>query len=112
MCIFCDVVTHTAPARIVFEDDQVVAFHDVQPQAPTHLLVIPRKHIASLNEADGQDQALLGHAMLAARRAAQLCGLAAKGYRLVLNTGPLAGQSVHHMHIHVLGGRAMRWPPG
>ncbi len=112
MCIFCRIAAHELPARIVFEDDDVVALHDAHPQAPTHLLVIPRKHVASLSDADEGDAALLGRLLLVARRVALEHGLRARGYRLVVNSGPDAGQSVFHIHVHVLGGRAMSWPPG
>ena len=112
MCIFCRIAAHDLPARIVFEDDDVMALHDAHPQAPTHLLVIPRRHVASLSDADEGDAALLGKLLLVARKVALEHGLRARGYRLVVNSGPDAGQSVFHIHVHVLGGRAMSWPPG
>ena len=112
MCLFCKIANKQIPAKIAFEDDDVLAFHDINPGAPTHLLVIPKQHIASLAEAGPGDQALLGKLLLAARRAAEEAGLLASGFRVVVNTGPDAGQSVHHLHVHVLGGRAMAWPPG
>ncbi len=112
MCIFCRIAAHELGARIVYEDDDVVAFHDVHPQAPTHMLVIPRKHVVSLNEATEADAALLGKVLLVASKVAQEQGLGGSGYRVVLNTGPNAGQSVFHVHAHVLGGRGMGWPPG
>jgi histidine triad (HIT) family protein len=111
-CMFCNVANHRAPARILFEDDQIVAFHDICPQAPTHLLVIPRKHLSSLHDANPDDADLLGKLLLAAQRAAAECGIVSGGYRVVINTGRGAGQSVFHLHAHVLGGRSMHWPPG
>ncbi len=112
MCIFCKIVRREIPARVLFETEDLVAFHDVNPQAPTHVLVIPKRHIASINEAQEQDAVLLGKLMLAAARVAKQCGIAESGYRTVLNSGPEAGQSVFHVHAHVLGGRPLRWPPG
>jgi histidine triad (HIT) family protein len=111
MCLFCKIARHEARADIVFEDDELVAFRDIAPRAPTHVLVIPKRHIASLDDVDDADGALLGKLVQAARRAARENGLGA-GWRLVVNTGPDAGQSVPHVHVHVLGGRSMGWPPG
>ncbi len=99
------------PAHIVYEDDQVVAFRDINPQAPTHVLVVPRRAIPRLAEATAADQALLGHLLLKAAEVARQLGLSG-GYRLVLNNGPDGGESVPHLHVHLLGGRAMSWPPG
>ncbi len=107
-CIFCQIAAGVIPTPFVYTDDDVVAFRDIQPQAPVHLLMIPRRHIASLNEA--HDEALLGRLMAAAGKAAAAAGAAQ--YRVVINTGAQAGQSVLHLHAHVLGGRAMAWPPG
>ena len=107
-CIFCKIASGEMPTPFVYEDDRVVAFRDIQPQAPVHILLVPRRHIPSLPEA--HDPQLLGHLLLAARQAAEKVGL--KQYRLVINTGPDAGQSVFHLHLHVLGGRKMAWPPG
>lgn len=112
MCIFCRIASRQVPARIAYEDDDVVAFHDAHPQAPTHILVIPRKHLTSLNDAAPEDVLVLGKVLAAARQVAQDQGLEASGFRVVINTGPNAGQSVFHVHAHVLGGRAMAWPPG
>jgi histidine triad (HIT) family protein len=112
MCIFCKVANHEVPARLVLDEDDVLAFHDNSPQAPTHILVIPRKHLTSLAHAGPEDAALLGKLMLAVRQVAEDAGLVDGGYRVVLNTGAGAGQSVFHLHIHVLGGRRMAWPPG
>jgi len=112
MCIFCKVANHEVPAQLILDEDEVLAFHDISPQAPTHILVIPRKHITSLAHAGPEDAALLGKLMLAVRQVAKDAGLVDGGYRVVLNTGAGAGQSVFHLHIHVLGGRRMKWPPG
>ena len=100
------------PADIVYEDDQVVAFRDIAPKAPTHVLVIPRKPIPRINEAQPEDQALLGHLLLKASEVARSLGLGDDGFRLVLNNGRDAGETVPHMHCHILGGRKMDWPPG
>lgn len=112
MCLFCKIAAKQIPAKIAFEDDELLAFHDINPGAPTHLLVIPRKHLTSLDEASADDQALLGKLLLACQRVAREQGIAQSGFRVVANTGPNAGQSVFHIHLHVLGGRAMAWPPG
>jgi histidine triad (HIT) family protein len=111
-CLFCNIVAKTTPAQIVLENDHVVAFKDIRPAAPMHALVIPKKHIRGVHEATPEDAAVLGQVMLAARDVAEKLGLAESGYRLVLNQGPDAGQSVFHVHCHVLGGRPMAWPPG
>jgi histidine triad (HIT) family protein len=110
-CLFCNIVAKTTPAQIVFENDHVVAFRDIRPVAPTHALVIPKKHIVGAHEATGDDAATLGQVLLAARDVAEKLGLASGGYRLVINQGPDAGQSVFHLHCHVIGGRQMGWPP-
>jgi histidine triad (HIT) family protein len=109
-CIFCRIVRGEIPSRIVYENESVVAFRDTDPRAPTHVLVVPRVHVGSVGELE--DPAVAGHLVLAARRVAEATGIAESGYRLVLNTGADAGQSVHHIHLHVLGGRPMTWPPG
>lgn len=111
-CLFCRVIRREAPAKVLFETDRVLAFEDVRPQAPVHVLVIPKAHIASLNDAPDGSEALLGEVLLAARRAAREKGVAGTGYRVVLNTGRDSGQAVFHIHFHVLGGRALHWPPG
>ncbi len=112
-CIFCRIVAGEIPAKLVYEDEQCVAFHDLNPQAPVHILVIPRRHIASLADARSpEDEAALGHVMLVAARVAEEQGLSAEGFRTVINTGAGAGQSVFHLHAHVLGGRPLAWPPG
>ena len=110
-CLFCKIVEGQIPADKVHEDDDVIAFRDINPQAPVHLLVVPRRHIASLNDASSEDQALLGRILLAARNLARKEGVGS-GYRVVNNCGESAGQSVFHLHFHVLGGRALTWPPG
>ena len=109
--IFQRIIRKEIPAQIVFEDDLCLAFHDVAPQAPTHVLVIPKKPLLNLAAAQVEDQALLGHLLLVANQVAVQLGLI-DGYRTVINCGPDGGQSVDHLHIHVLGGRALHWPPG
>ena len=106
-CIFCKIVAGEIPSERVYADDLIIAFHDISPQAPTHILVIPRKHISDMNEASAEDQAVLGHMMLRASEIAAEAGLAESGYRLALNTGPDARQSVFHIHLHILGGRRL-----
>jgi histidine triad (HIT) family protein len=112
MCLFCKIANKEIAGKILFEDDHLVAFSDINPQAPTHGLVIPKKHIVSLNEATPADAELLGRLVLAAQRVAREAKLADSGWRLVVNNGAHAGQSVFHVHLHVLGGRQMAWPPG
>lgn len=110
-CIFCRIVHGQIPAKKAHEDAQAVAFYDLNPQAPTHLLVVPRRHIASLTGTTAEDTALLGHLLrVAAQLAAQL--RLERGFRIVVNTGYDGGQTVDHLHLHLLGGRAMHWPPG
>jgi histidine triad (HIT) family protein len=111
-CIFCKIAEKKIPSKIVHEDDKVVAFDDVNPQAPTHVLVIPRKHVASIAELNEADAGLLEHLMLTGNKIAKQKGIAEGGYRLVVNTGKNGGQTVFHLHLHVLGGRPMHWPPG
>ena len=111
MCLFCKIARHEARADVLFEDDDIVAFRDIVPKAPIHVLVVPKRHIGSLDDADAADSVLLGKLVQGARRVARENGLGA-GWRLVVNTGPDAGQSVPHVHLHVLGGRALGWPPG
>ncbi|HEX2166008.1 MAG TPA: histidine triad nucleotide-binding protein [Longimicrobiales bacterium] len=111
-CIFCRIADGEVPATIVREDEHTVAFRDLDPQAPLHVLVIPRRHIASINEVADDDAAVMGALLIAARDLAAAEGVAANGYRLVINTGAAANQTVHHVHLHVIGGRDMSWPPG
>lgn len=111
-CLFCKIVAGAIPAKLVYEDDRSVAFRDINPQAPTHALVIPRAHIASLAEASEEDESMLGHLLRVAARVAREEGHAEAGYRTVINTGSDAGQTVFHIHVHVLGGRTLTWPPG
>jgi histidine triad (HIT) family protein len=110
-CLFCKIAAKQIPSKIVYEDDDVFAFEDVGPQAPTHILICPRKHLASLNEAAPEDQGVLGKVQLVAAELARKLNLL-EGYRTVVNTGQGAGQSVLHLHVHLLGGRFLRWPPG
>ncbi|XP_034775977.1 adenosine 5'-monophosphoramidase HINT1-like [Acipenser ruthenus] len=109
--IFGKIIRKEIPAKIFYEDDQCLAFHDVAPQSPTHFLVIPKKPIAQLSKAEEADAALLGHLMIVAKKCAEEMGLS-KGYRLIVNEGPDGGQTVYHLHIHILGGRQLGWPPG
>ncbi|MFP3949435.1 MAG: histidine triad nucleotide-binding protein [Gemmatimonadota bacterium] len=111
-CLFCNIVEGSMDADVVHEDEEVLAFRDINPQAPTHILVIPRKHVASVNELEDGDAALVGSLHVAARDLAREEGIADDGYRLVMNAGKGAGQSVFHIHLHLLGGRSFRWPPG
>jgi histidine triad (HIT) family protein len=111
-CIFCRIVAGEIPATRVREDTDTIVFRDINPAAPTHLLVIPRRHIASLDDASPDDQGLLGKLLWSAREAARAEGLVPGGYRVVTNVGSDAGQAVLHIHLHVLGGRALTWPPG
>jgi len=111
-CLFCKIIADEVQAGLVHEDERCVVIRDINPQAPTHLLVIPRDHIESLDEASQKDEAMLGHLLRVAARVANDEGLADGGYRTVINTGAGAGQSVFHLHVHVLGGRPMHWPPG
>jgi len=111
-CVFCRIAAHERPARILYEDDHCVAFQDVNPKAPVHVLVIPRRHIESMNDMEPGDESVLGRLLTVAARVAQEMGIAGTGFRTVINTGTDAGQTVFHLHLHVLGGRGMSWPPG
>lgn len=111
-CLFCDIVSGAQDADVVEETENWLAFRDINPQAPIHVLVIPREHVASLDDLEADQQGLAGELLLAARRIARDEGLAGEGYRVVINTHRTAGQTVFHLHLHVLGGRAMSWPPG
>jgi histidine triad (HIT) family protein len=110
-CLFCQIAAGERPATIVYRGDDVIAIRDIHPQAPTHILIIPTKHIVSVAEATVEDEKLIGQLLTVAKEIAQQENLS-KGYRLVINTGSQAGQSVFHLHVHLLGGRAMHWPPG
>lgn len=110
--LFERIVRREIPADIVFEDDEVLAFRDVNPQAPTHILIIPKRRIATINDARDSDAALLGRLILSARQIAAEQGIAEDGYRLVFNCNSHGGQTVFHIHLHLLGGRSMAWPPG
>ena len=110
--LFERIAAKEIPANLVYEDEHVIAFRDLHPQAPTHILIVPRQPIPRIAEATPTDHAVLGHLLLKAAEVAQQAGLAANGYRLVINNGPDGGESVPHLHCHILGGRAMGWPPG
>lgn len=112
MTIFKKIIDGEIPADKVYEDDLCVAFRDIAPQAPVHILVIPKKEIPSLAHAAGEDHALMGHLLIKAAEVARAQGLSENGYRVVINTGPDGGQAVDHLHLHILGGRPMTWPPG
>jgi histidine triad (HIT) family protein len=111
-CLFCKIVRHEIPSSIVYEDDRVLAFNDINPQAPTHVLVVPKQHIASLNDLGPDDDGIVGEMVRRAAAVAKERGISAGGYRTVFNTNRDAGQTVFHLHLHLLGGRAMTWPPG
>jgi histidine triad (HIT) family protein len=111
-CLFCKIAAHETPAKIVYEDEMCMALEDISPKAPVHLLVIPRKHIISLNDDLEEDKLLLGHMLTVVGKMAKKQGIDGSGYRTVINTNKEAGQSVFHLHIHILGGRTLRWPPG
>lgn len=111
-CIFCQIVDGTIPASKLYEDDQAIAFEDLNPQAPVHMLVIPKRHIVSLDQTGDTDETLVGRLLVVCANVARDRGLAESGYRVVNNIGRGAGQSVFHLHFHVLGGRSFSWPPG
>ncbi|WP_111413268.1 histidine triad nucleotide-binding protein [Billgrantia lactosivorans] len=111
-CLFCKIVKREIPADIVFEDDEVLAFNDINPQAPTHILVIPKRHIATLNDIEEPDQALVGKLPRVAARLAAERGFADAGYRVVMNCNDQGGQTVYHVHMHLMGGRRFTWPAG
>ena len=111
-CLFCKMVNGEIPPDIVYEDDEVLAFNDINPQAPTHVLIIPKKHIATLNEASDEDTQVLGRLNIVAAQLANKLGFAEDGYRVVMNCNADGGQAVYHIHLHLLGGRSMAWPPG
>ena len=111
-CLFCNIIAGKIPGTIVHEDDGIVAFEDVNPQAPVHILIVPRRHIRGMNDLVKDDAGIIGQVHLVAKKIAREKGIAGSGYRLVCNCGPDAGQAVEHIHFHLLGGRAMSWPPG
>lgn len=110
-CLFCKIIEGKIPSKKVYEDDRVYAFEDIDPKAPTHVLIIPKKHIVGLKEAQPEDAELLGYMQLVAAKLGHERGIE-EGYRTVLNVGPNSGQSVFHIHLHLIGGRKMAWPPG
>ncbi|HEX4646790.1 MAG TPA: histidine triad nucleotide-binding protein [Verrucomicrobiae bacterium] len=112
MTLFEKIIAGQIPADIVYEDDLVLAFHDIKPQAPVHVLIIPKKSIGRIGDAKPEDEETLGHLLLKAAEVAAMLGLKNSGYRLVINNGPDAGESVPHLHCHILGGRPLAWPPG
>jgi histidine triad (HIT) family protein len=111
-CIFCKIIAGEIPSDVVLETKDVIVFRDLTPQAPVHLLAIPRQHIATLNDLQNTDALQMGHLFLAAKVAAEKEGIAEEGYRTIMNCGEGAGQSVFHVHLHILGGRPLSWPPG
>jgi histidine triad (HIT) family protein len=111
-CLFCRIAARAIPARLAHEDEHTMAFHDIDPRAPVHVLIIPRKHIAAVDRLDAADAELMGRLFIVARGLARDLGVADSGYRLVVNSGADAGQSVDHIHMHLLGGRPLKWPPG
>lgn len=110
-CLFCKIASGEG-TELIYADDQVVAFHDIDPQAPLHVLVIPRRHISTINDSASHDETLLGHMIFIATQLAEKNNIAENGYRLILNCNRGGGQAVFHIHLHLLGGRQMRWPPG
>jgi histidine triad (HIT) family protein len=111
-CVFCKIIANETKASIVYRDEQVTAFHDKHPAAPTHILIVPNKHIESVNALEPADEPLVGHLYTVARKLAEQAGIAQGGYRLITNTGPDGGQSVFHLHVHLIGGKIMRHPTG
>jgi histidine triad (HIT) family protein len=111
-CIFCRIIAGEAPGEILYQDERVTAFRDIHPVAPTHVLIVPNNHLASVNEMTGEDEATLGHLFTVARLVAKQEEVQDSGYRLIINTGPHAGQVTHHLHMHLIGGQRMRYPMG
>ena len=111
-CLFCKIANKEIDSNIVYEDDHIIGFHDINPQSPVHLLLIPKKHISTINEVEIEDTALVGHMVHIAKQLAAENNIAESGYRLVFNVNPAGGQEVYHIHLHILGGRQMSWPPG
>ncbi|MEO9273413.1 MAG: histidine triad nucleotide-binding protein [Marinomonas sp.] len=111
-CLFCKIVNGDIPATVLYEDDDVIAFEDIMPQAPTHFLVIPKRHISTLNDLTDDDAAVVGKLQITAAKVAKQKGISEEGYRVAMNCNEMGGQTVYHIHMHVLGGRQMTWPPG
>jgi len=111
-CLFCQIAQGAIPAYIIYQDDVVIAFNDIKPHAPQHLLIVPKKHISTLNDLETEDTLLVGHMVQTASRLAKENNIAEDGYRLVINCNAGAGQTVFHLHLHLLGGRQLAWPPG
>ena len=111
-CLFCKIIEKQVPAKIMYEDDLCLAFEDVNPQAPVHVLVIPKKHIPTLLDLNEQDNNLMGHLIGISNKIARDKGIAERGFRLIINCNPESGQTVYHIHLHLIGGRTMQWPPG
>ncbi len=111
-CLFCEIVAGRNPADIVYQDDEVIAFRDIQPRAPVHVLIVPKKHISGVTEIEEADRELIGRIFLAAKEIARRESVYECGFRVVVNSGPDAGQAVDHLHFHLLGGRKLAWPPG
>lgn len=111
-CLFCKIANQEIPSDIIYQDEQLVAFSDINPQAPIHKLIIPKKHIATINELEPEDSALVGHMLQTAKQIAQDLNISEEGYRLVFNVNQHGGQEVYHIHLHLLAGRQMTWPPG
>jgi histidine triad (HIT) family protein len=111
-CLFCKIIAREIPGSIVYEDDRVLAFNDINPQAPTHVLIVPKRHVASLNDLTPDDDQMVGELVRRAAAIAAERGISAKGFRTVFNTNREAGQTVFHIHLHLIGGRSLHWPPG
>ena len=111
-CLFCKIIKGEIPANKVYENDHVLAFKDIDPKAPIHILVIPKKHIKSINELNSSDKYLAGELILASKKIAKDEGISLEGYRIIFNTNDDGGQTVYHIHMHIMGGRQMKWPPG
>ncbi len=111
-CLFCKIINKELDSKLVHEDEQLVAFHDIKPQAPQHVLIVPRKHIATINDLTEEDTKLVGHMVQVAKQLAQQLGCAEAGYRTLFNCNKAGGQDVYHIHLHLLGGRQFTWPPG
>lgn len=111
-CVFCRIVARQAPGIILYQDHLATAFRDIHPVAPTHILVVPNRHIASVNDLQDDDESLMGHLVTVAKQVAREAGIGSSGYRLIINTGPDSGQLVYHLHLHVIGGQRMRFPMG